>query len=237
MENKNASLPEDMGISVSEVLNHAIRFAQTKNGIVLTLLSVAFSFFYVMLAGLLEDNADSEIIMRMAEEQDYGALMAFYGKSCLSFKNLLYSCVSQIWIVGIYRSVIWLVKGERDDISMDAWKFTPVQYLKLLAVTYLSSIAVVLGLSFCVIPGVFLSVRLLLVVLYVVDNPETSISEAFSASWNMTKGYFWDLFILGIVSVLVVLAGLLLCCVGMFFSMVVMYFMLSIVYVVLYRKL
>ncbi len=70
----------------------------------------------------------------------------------------------------------------------------------------------------CVLPGIYLAVRLAFVPYIAANEPELSVSETFSKSMNLTKDKFWDLLGYGIVAILIVLSGFLLCCVGYLFT-------------------
>ena len=70
----------------------------------------------------------------------------------------------------------------------------------------------------CVIPGIYLLVRLVFVPYIAANEPELSVSETFSKSMNLTKNKFWDLLGYGIVAVLIENSGYLLCCVGRYFT-------------------
>ncbi|MDH3346455.1 MAG: hypothetical protein OEL75_04645 [Kiritimatiellaceae bacterium] len=47
---------------------------------------------------------------------------------------------------------------------------------------------------FCVLPGVYIYVRLLFVSLILLEEREAGLIEALSRSWLMTRGNFWNLF-------------------------------------------
>lgn len=52
----------------------------------------------------------------------------------------------------------------------------------------------------------------------------------------MTKGNFWNLFLLGLLAMLICVAGFLCCCVGLYFAEAMVYFMLAVAYFTLYSN-
>lgn len=94
-------------------------------------------------------------------------------------------------------------------------------------------ILITMGLLFCLLPGIFLSIRLLFVPILAAHKPELTFSEVFSRSWSMTEGYFFELLLLGVVVLLLNFFGFCLCCVGVIPTMIITYFM----YAETYRRL
>jgi hypothetical protein len=94
----------------------------------------------------------------------------------------------------------------------------------------LYGLAVGLGYMLCVLPGIYLLVRLTFVPYIAANEPELSVSETFSKSMNLTKGRFWQLLGYGIVAFFIVTAGLLLCCVGYLFTAPLAYVFMGVVY-------
>ncbi|MBQ9285392.1 MAG: glycerophosphoryl diester phosphodiesterase membrane domain-containing protein [Bacteroidaceae bacterium] len=82
-----------------------------------------------------------------------------------------------------------------------------------------------LGVVLCILPGIFFAVRLWYAPLLAATQG-ASFGEAFSRSWEMTKGHFWKLFLLGLTMVGIVILGICACFVGVFFAEVVVEFML-----------
>lgn len=114
-----------------------------------------------------------------------------------------------------------LVKSSLGRYGKFAAKYT-VYFIALFAATLC-----------CVLPGVYLLVRLCFVPLIAVNEPELSISETFSRSMTLTRGRFWQLLGYGIVAMLVVFVGLLAFCVGALYAGAVTSLMLAYIYVVL----
>lgn len=82
-----------------------------------------------------------------------------------------------------------------------------------------------LGCVLCILPGIFFAVRLWYAPLLAATQG-ASFGEAFSRSWEMTKGHFWDLFLMGLTMIGICILGVCACFVGVFFAEVVIEFML-----------
>ncbi|MBQ9559147.1 MAG: hypothetical protein IJ762_02705 [Bacteroidaceae bacterium] len=84
-----------------------------------------------------------------------------------------------------------------------------------------------------IIPYVYVQVRLLFVPLLAAYEPELTLAETFSKSWNLTRGHFWTLLGIGLVAVLINIIGFCCCCIGILFTIVIAQFMLANVYYIL----
>ncbi len=89
-----------------------------------------------------------------------------------------------------------------------------------------------LGCLLCLLPGIFLAVRLWYAPLLAATQG-ASFGEAFSRSWEMTKGHFWDLFLLGLTMIGIEILGICACFVGVFFAEVIVEFMLVVSFFIL----
>ena len=86
---------------------------------------------------------------------------------------------------------------------------------------------------FCILPGIFVGVRLMFAPMIAARHPEQSFGNALSHSWQMTKGNFWNLVVLFIVVCLINVLGLLCCCVGVYVTSVISYFVYAVAYKIL----
>ena len=100
------------------------------------------------------------------------------------------------------------------------------------AVDLVYGIIVGLGCCLCILPGIWIGVRLMYAPLLAATQG-ASFGEAFSRSWEMTKGSFWDLFLLGLVAIGIAILGFVACCVGYLFAAVIIEFMLVLSFFVL----
>ena len=131
--------------------------------------------------------------------------------------------------IALYRYVKKIVDEEDIDFK-ELINSSAKVYGMFFVKNLLLYLAVGLGLMLCVLPGIYLAVRLTFVQYIAANEPELSVSETFSKSMNLTKGRFWQLLGYGIVACIIVLAGLLLCCVGVLFTEPLAYVFMGVVY-------
>ena len=104
-------------------------------------------------------------------------------------------------------------------------------YLKYIVWQFFYSFIIGAGLVLFLIPGIFFGARLSQTSTYIVDHPESSLSEAISFSWRVSKGQVLSLFGLFIVLAVIVLAGLLICCIGVCFTAIIAKFAITSLYI------
>lgn len=150
-----------------------------------------------------------------------------------SLGNILAYLVGFIFQMGLLVTLLRLARGTGKNISFDSFALPFSTYLKYIGAAILCSIITLVGLFFLVLPGVYLSVRLSFVLIYIVDHPDASLDEAFKASWKMTEGQVLNLVGLYLVAGFVSLLGLVLCCVGVVFTVFIAEFSMVIAYLYL----
>lgn len=77
----------------------------------------------------------------------------------------------------------------------------------------LLTIAIGVGLVFCVVPGVIIAIACQFYALFIVDKQLSGV-DALKASWEVTKGHRVNLLVLAIIMFLVSVLGLAACCFG-----------------------
>lgn len=103
-------------------------------------------------------------------------------------------------------------------------------YWFFFATCFVYGIITCVGTLFCIIPGIYLGTRLMFVPMLAANHPELGFSEIFSRSWQMSKGHFGEMLLLGIVAFLIIIAGMLCCCVGVLVAYPFIYMMLACMY-------
>ena len=132
-----------------------------------------------------------------------------------------------------YRMYVNCIKeGKPYNTLLDALKVDFNQLAIFFCVTICYAIIVGLGTCFCILPGIFFGIRLWFAPL-IAATENVGFGEAFSRSWNATRGNFWSLFLLGITMFGIAILGLCACCVGIFFATVIIDFMEILAYYVL----
>jgi uncharacterized membrane protein len=110
-----------------------------------------------------------------------------------------------------------MLRSYRGDVSVtfgDLFAGVP-KALPLFLTGLLFSLAVVVGLVFCIVPGIILGLGLWPAFLLVMEDDLDPIA-ALKAAWALTKGYKLQLLILSVACGVVTMLGLLACCVGVF---------------------
>ena len=122
-----------------------------------------------------------------------------------------------------------IVYGRPYENLLDELKIDISQFALFFVVNLLYGLAVGIGSMLCFLPGIWIGVRWLFAP-YIMATEKVGIAEAFGRSWEMTKGSFWDLFLLGLVAIGIIILGLCACCVGVIFAEVIVDFMLVVAY-------
>ena len=81
------------------------------------------------------------------------------------------------------------------------------------------SIIVGLGMIMLIVPGIIFACRLAFVPYLVMDR-EMEVMDALSKSWDMTRGYGWQIFFMGIIAFFVFILGLMALIVGVIISII-----------------
>jgi hypothetical protein len=121
--------------------------------------------------------------------------------------------VGAFFQVGLTR--IWLGSARGKSPSFGLLFTGGDRFIALFAMQLLMGIILILGFVALIVPGIILGLGLSLAQFYVVDVKMGPIS-AMKASWNATKGYKGDLFLLGLAGAGLGLLGMLMCLVGLF---------------------
>jgi len=106
-------------------------------------------------------------------------------------------------------------RGEKPTYS-DLFSATKY-YWKFLLADILYSLLVLAGMILCIIPGIYWGVRYHFNAYFIIDQDMSPI-DAIRRSGQITKGAWWDVFLLFVLSWLIMLAGIILCGVGTLFA-------------------
>jgi len=176
---------------------------------------------------------------------DYMKVLATTGDPALA-QQILLETTASTQITGAIASIICVIiimyptivtyrmandaaKGEKPDLAnrlKDGFRGFGSFFI-----TYvIFSIIVIIGFIWCLIPGIFLMVRFIFAPVIAALHPERSLKECFAQSWQITKGNFWNLFLLGIIAIFLEILGLICCCVGVLVTSIITYFMLILAY-------
>jgi len=124
--------------------------------------------------------------------------------------TLVGTLLSMFFLAGLIRGALKAVRGQTPTIGDF---FSGDRFLPFLGVTFLSTLAVLVGALFLVVPGIILAVGFFNAPFYVIDQRMGPI-EALKASWDSTSGQRLEIFGFSLLSGLVVIGGMLACCIG-----------------------
>lgn len=117
--------------------------------------------------------------------------------------------------LGLTRIGLNLVSGKAVSVGMLFGEGGKL--LRAIGATLLFGLAVCIGFVLLIIPGVYLTLRYGQYMVAIVDK-DLGIKEAFAYCSALTTNNRWNLFVLGLLGMLIVLAGMLACGLGLIFA-------------------
>lgn len=145
-------------------------------------------------------------------ESDRGNSTALMEMLELGYLLLLYPIVN-------YGADMIFVKGVRgDDVEVKSIFDGFKNYINVVLASLLSIGLIGIGLIVFVIPGIYVACRLAFVSYLVMDEGLDPIA-AVEASWRITRGHAFKIFVLGFLSIFMFILGFILLIVGIFPAM------------------
>lgn len=141
--------------------------------------------------------------------------------------SLVSAVIGFLLNAGIYKMAIHHVRSGQADIAKMfdiADVIVPVIIASLLA-----TIATVLGLIACIIPGILISILFLMAIPIIVDQKADAI-DALKLSWDTTKPYLGSFIVLGLLLFVINIAGFCACFIGLFVTYPLTFITLALVY-------
>ncbi len=131
------------------------------------------------------------------------------------FAQLVSFVVNAVLAMGVIRATLAVAEGRQPDVSM---LFRSEGLAAYIVASILVALATVVGFILLIVPGIIVLIVWHFFGYVIVENPETSATEAMRRSAEITKGHRWELFGLGLLLVGINILGLLACCVGLLFT-------------------
>ncbi len=121
---------------------------------------------------------------------------------------------------GIYYVNLKAARGEKLEIKE---MFTPFKdFWNVVLAGFLTTLIVVFGTLFFIIPGIIFACKLIFVPYLVVDK-KMKATDAIKESWDLTNGHAWTVFGIGVLAGPIIIAGYICLFVGVFISMMWIY--------------
>jgi len=135
----------------------------------------------------------------------------------LVFFGIIYS----VFVAGpIQYGASWVflkaVRGERIEVR-DIFVVFQRNYWNAVIANIVVGIIVGLGFVMLIVPGIIFACRLAFVPYLVVDR-EMDVMDALRVSWDMTRGYGMQIFLMGLLAIPIVILGIICLFVGVFVS-------------------
>ena len=145
-----------------------------------------------------------------------GAETAGVGAAVLGIFGLAYSLLLvQPVDYGVSYANLRAARGDKLEIKdmFEAFK----NYVNVVLANLLAGAIIIIGLVLLIVPGIIFACKLAFVPYLVVDRKMEAI-EAVKESWRMTGGHAWKVFFIGVLAVLLAIAGLICFGVGIIFA-------------------
>jgi uncharacterized membrane protein len=183
---------------------------------------LSFGFFGVALMGMLPGQLAPGLGALGIVDEAGDAYMA------ITFASTFVGWVVQeFFAIGLTRMAL---SATRSGVVSFAELFSGgPRLLPFLVLSFLKTLAIMLGLIVLVVPGVVLALGFWMSRFYMIDQglgPLTSLR----ASWDATEGHKANLLLLALAAVVLTMVGVMACCVGLFVTEPVFLVALTIVY-------
>jgi hypothetical protein len=140
----------------------------------------------------------------------FGIFAAFFGLLAVLYSFL----VKPVFEYGGNFIFVQAVRKVKPDFELLIKGFME-NYLHIILANLLVFALVVLGFFALIVPGIIIACRLAFVSYIIMDKKLDPIA-AVELSWKLTRGYGWQIFLLGFVSIFIVILGFCLLIVGIF---------------------
>jgi uncharacterized membrane protein len=123
--------------------------------------------------------------------------------------------VGIIVAMGLIRASLAVCRGEAPHVNM---LLETQGFGSYFVAAILFGIGTAIGLVLLIVPGIIVAIMWHFFGYVIVEHPETGPIDSMRRSAEITKGYRWQIFGLGILLVLINIAGLLACGIGVIFT-------------------
>ncbi|RXQ91580.1 hypothetical protein EO244_12615 [Ancylomarina salipaludis] len=132
-------------------------------------------------------------------------------------QTVYYLAIASIYSYGVVYVFIKVVR--KQDFVFEETLLGFKNYTRAILSRILVVLIVGLGIILLIVPGVFLACRLIFVP-YLIMDKKHGVVESLKLSYYMTRGYFWTIFGMGILSFIFIILGLVFLGVGILVALV-----------------
>ena len=146
----------------------------------------------------------------------YGWAQGAAAVGILSFLAFVYSILVNGPVqYGVTFAYLKAARGDKLEIKdmFEAFR----NYWNAVLASLLVGVIIGIGFVLLIVPGIIFACKLAFTPYLVVDR-KMAVMEAIEESWRMTGGHAWKVFLIGLLSIPICIAGLLCCCVGIIIS-------------------
>jgi len=134
--------------------------------------------------------------------------------------------------IGMSTSWVFLKAVRREKIEIkDMFAVFERNYWNAVIAGLVMTIIIVIGIFMLIVPGIIIACRLAFVPYLVIDRKMEAM-EALKASWVMTKGHGWTIFLMGFLAFFIIIAGLIV----LIFGVIISAMWISAAFAVLYHS-
>ena len=213
-------------VSISQVFSDAWKSLMANLIIILIVAVFSSTFLWISSGNLLSQASYDPTLLSHPE------LWASEIEANSKWSQMLLNIVNFILIAGILGGLI-KYKRSGKEFSFDSFNMSLGTYLKFIFMQIVCGFIIFISMLCCIIPGVYLAVKLLFAPIYVLEYKNISIQDAFKMSWHTTDGHFGTMLGLGVLSVLLIIVGLCCCFIGVWVAGSLVYCMEVCLYVAL----
>jgi len=129
--------------------------------------------------------------------------------------SILFWVLHIVLDIGLVKIALKLTADQKPELE-DLYNHYPL-FWKYLGGAILSGLIILGGLILLIVPGIYFAVKLQFVTYLIIDQGLGPI-DAIKKSWEITGGNFWNLFLFGLVIVLINVLGFLALVVGLLWA-------------------
>jgi uncharacterized membrane protein len=134
--------------------------------------------------------------------------------------------VGEVIAAGVTKGALDITYGRKPDVST---MFKGIDFVQVLIASFLTGLAVFIGILLCVIPGIIIAFLTSFTLYFVIDQKLSAV-DAIKASIDFTRANVGDLVLLFLACIAAVIVGACLCGVGLLVAIPVVIIALAFAY-------